>query len=224
LAGATADLTAALERSPQACDLLWQRARVRNKARDAAGAKADLTELLSRKPATVRGWVARALAQRNPNAALADLDQALKLDAESETALQNRANILDERLKKPAEAIAALDELLKYHPDSDDALAGRGVLLARRGDREAALADARAALAADRKPFTVYRVAGIFAQTSKIEPADRREALRLLAESFRREPSLTDLVVSDPDLDPIRKNESFNKLLAAARVLLTTDR
>jgi serine/threonine protein kinase/Tfp pilus assembly protein PilF len=224
LAGALADLTAALERSPQACDLLWQRARVRTKTRDAAGAKADVTELLSRRPATARGWVARALAQRDPNAALADLDEALKLDAESETALQNRANILDERLRKPAEAIATLDELLKYHAESDDALAGRGVLMARRGDRDAALADARAALAVDRKPFTVYRVAGIYAQTSKKEPADRQDALRLLAESFRRDPSLTNLVSSDPDLDSIRKNESFIQLFAAARVLLTTAR
>jgi serine/threonine protein kinase/tetratricopeptide (TPR) repeat protein len=221
LGGAVADLTAVLERSPSAYDLLYQRARVKNKSRDATGAKADIAALLQSAPVTVRGWIARALAQREPGAALADLDQALKLNPESEMALQNRANILDGRLHKEAEAIAALDELLKHHPDSVDALAGRGVLLARRGDREAALADGRAALAADRKPLTVYQVAGIYAQTSKKEPADQKEALRLLAEAFRREPSLLKLVATDPDLEPVKSNSSIIQLLAAARVLLT---
>ena len=220
-AGASADLTAVLERSPQSCDLLFQRARVRSKARDAAGAKADMATLMNSTPVTVRGWITRALAQRDPNAALYDLDQALKLDPQSESALQNRANILDGKLNKPAEAIVALDELLKYHPESADALAGRGVLLARRGERDSALRDARAALAADRKPLTVYQVAGIYAQTSRKEPDDFGVARRLLAEAFRRDASLLNLVASDPDLEFVRGNESFRQLLAAARLVLT---
>lgn len=220
-AGATADLTAVLKRSPRQVDLLLQRSRVKTKSGDAGGAKADLAALLQSTPTTVRGWVARALAQRDATAALSDLDQALKLDPLSESALQNRANLLSERLNNPAEAIAALDTLIRHHPDSADALAGRGVLLARRSDRAAALRDAQAALAADRRPFTVYQVAGIYAQTSKKEPADRRDALRLLAEAFRRDPSLLNLVSADRDLDPIRADDGFRQLLTAARTVLT---
>jgi tetratricopeptide (TPR) repeat protein len=212
-AGAIADLTAVLERSPHQADVLFQRSRVRNKNRDAGGAKADLAELLKSTPVTVRGWIARALAQPEAAKALADLEQALKLDPLSESALQNRANILAERLNRPDEAIAALDQLLKQFPDSAHALAGRGVLLARRGERDSAVRDAQAALAA-----------GIYAQTSKKEPADLRQALLLLAEAFRREPSLVNLVVGDRDLDPIRTNDKYLRILDAARVLLTQDR
>ena len=95
------------------------------------------------------------------------------------------------------------------------------MLLARRGDRESALRDALAALAADRKPLTVYQVAGIYAQTTRQESDDFGVAKGLLAEAFRRDPSLLNLVSSDPDLEFVRGHESFRQLLAAARLVLT---
>ena len=97
------------------------------------------------------------------------------------------------------------------------ARAGRGVLHARLGRREAAHADARETLRRDSKPFTIYQVAGIYALTSRQEPADRREAFRLLESALNRGFGL-DLIDKDRDLDAIRDQPEFRQLVEAAQV------
>ena len=81
----------------------------------------------------------------DPHGALADFDAALALNPRSQSALQNKANVLSEHLGRTEEAIRVLDTAIEHHPDYVKALAGRGVLLARLGRREAALRDAQAA-------------------------------------------------------------------------------
>ena len=88
---------------------------------------------------------------------------------------------------------------------------------ARLGQREAAHADAIEALKKDSKPFNTYQVAGIYALTSRREPGDRKEALRLLGSALDRGFGL-DLIDRDPDLDAIRDQPEFRRMVESARV------
>ena len=112
-----------------------------------------------------------------------------------------------------------LDVAVDAHPDFVEALAGRGVLLARLGRREAAIRDARAALALDDRGADLYQAACIYALTSRQEPADRAEALRLLAEAVRKDGSWLAVAREDHDLDPIRDRPAFRELLGALEVV-----
>ena len=89
---------------------------------------------------------------------------------------------------------------------------------ARLADRAVAVADAEECLRRDREPQTVYQVAGIYALTSRGEPADRAEALRLLASALGKGYGL-DLIDRDRDLDPIRNDAEFKRIVAAAKAL-----
>jgi tetratricopeptide (TPR) repeat protein len=217
LAGAEADLTDLIGEFPERVELLRQRERVRRLRGDTAGANRDRDALLASRPTSAVGWLARAWAQSDPTAALADLDAALKLDPDHRDTLQKKAEVLSERLNQPKDAIAVLTREIKEHPTAASALAGRAVLRARLGDRDGALADARAALKVAREPLVVYQAANTFALTSPKAPGDRREALKLLAEAFRRDPKLLDLVADDPDFAPIRNDPEFRALVEAAR-------
>ena len=118
------------------------------------------------------------------------------------------------------------DTTLLHHPDDAKAVGPRGVYHARLGRREAALADARAALAlADQAPtgqekaFTIYQVAGIYALTSRQQPEDHREALRLLALALRTDASWLQVLPDDHDFDAIRDRPEFHELIRAVAVV-----
>jgi tetratricopeptide (TPR) repeat protein len=116
------------------------------------------------------------------------------------------------------EAVGVLDQVLSQYPDFVLARAGRGVLLARLGKHEAAHADAQAALQRDTKPSTLYQVAGIYALTSRQNTGDRQEALRLLSAALQRGYGL-ELLARDRDLDPVRDQPEFRRIVEAARAL-----
>ena len=133
-------------------------------------------------------------------------------------ALQLRRNSA-ERLGQQQEAKKALDRAVELNPDYVPARAGRGVVLARRGKRDEALRDARESLIRDTLPPNLYQVACIYALTSAMDkghPEDKREAFRLLFAAVRTGFGL-DIVDTDPDLDPLRKDEEFKRLVAGAR-------
>ena len=184
-------------------------ARVPELTRSKAGAPSRATSATGRCAA----WI---VSLRDPIGALADYDTALKVNPRYLTALQNKANVLAEQLGRTDEAIAALDTLLGLYPGYVPARAGRGVLLARIGKREAAHADARMALEKDRTPLNTYQVAGIYALTSRQQPDDRREALRLLESALSQGFGL-DLIDKDRDLDAIRDGPELRRLVEAAR-------
>jgi tetratricopeptide (TPR) repeat protein len=217
---ALADLNRALEIGP-ACSRIWYRlARVRGKAGDKEGAKRDLDRCKGSQPADEHDWIARALARKNldPMGALADLDRALALNPRSFEGLQNKAALLSDKLSRDDEALQVLEEAVRCYPDSVLARGGRGILLARQGKRNQAVADAREALLLDPSPRTQYQVAGIYAQTSRHNAADRVQALHLLSSALRAGASL-DRVKDDHDLDPLREDAEFQRVLAAARAL-----
>jgi tetratricopeptide (TPR) repeat protein len=192
------------------------RARVRAQLGDREGQRQDLEEGLRREPTDDNDCLARGVAKyaRDPKGALADFEKALAFNPLSRMALQNQANVLAEKLGRPAEAIGVLDRLLTLYPDSVLALAGRGVLHARLGAREAALRDAQAALARDGSPATLYRVAGIYAQTSRQQPGDRQEALHHLSAALQKGYG-RELLSTDSDLGPLRGQVEFRRLLEA---------
>src|SRR5205807_10139794 len=120
--------------------------------------------------------------------------------------------------KRTQEAIQVLDRAVALYPDDVRPRAGRGVLLARLGQRKAALRDAEAALAQDTSAANLFQVAGIYALTSKKDEEDRREAFRLLSTALRKGFGFEYLEV-DHDLDPIRNDLQFRRLVDACRVL-----
>ena len=218
--GAADDFTRAIETGKAPVRAYFLRAAARERAGDRAGAKADRDHALTLTPADALSWLGRAEARTptDPAAALADVGEALRLDPFLVEAYEQKAHILAEKLNRSAEAVAALDRAVELNPDYVPARAGRGVLLARRGDRDAAIRDARESLLRDGRAPNLYQVAGIFALTSKANPDDRAEALRLLRAALKSGFGLA-WVDGDADLDPIRDDPEFKRVVADARTL-----
>ena len=217
---AIADLTEALERRAAETRFYFMRAKLREQARDPAGAKKDFAEGMRREPADEQSWVARGLAHlpADPKQALHDFDKALEINPRSLAALQNRAIVLGQFFKRTDDAIQTLEKAIQLYPDDARPLASRGIYLARLGKREAALKDAELALLIDTNPPNLYQVAGIYALTSRQEPTDRLEALRLLSTALKKGFGF-DYLEIDRDLDPLRDSPAFRRVVDASRAL-----
>ena len=179
------------------------------------------TATLEKIPSDELSWIARGTEQLpgRPEAAISDFQSALKINPASLAALQNIAAVQSEYLGQNGLAIESLSSLIKNHPQYVPALASRGILLARKGDDQDALADAKQALKLDKSVHVCYQVAGIFATTSRTTPANADEAYQLLSEAFRADRKWIDLSLTDPDLAKIRTDVRFKKLIEASRLL-----
>jgi serine/threonine protein kinase/Flp pilus assembly protein TadD len=211
------DLTRALDLGAPYTRVYFMRARVRDKAGDRDGARRDWEEGLRQEPTDEKSWVARGMARlaKDPEGARADFEKALELNPRSLAALQNVAHVLS-KLDRNEEAVKVLNTTVRLHPDYVPAQIGRGVLLARLGRREAAHKDAEEVLLRDNKPPTLYQAACIYALTSRTEATDRREAYHLLASALWKGYGL-DLAEKDKDLEPVRNEPEFRKLVEGAR-------
>jgi eukaryotic-like serine/threonine-protein kinase len=219
-AEAVEDLTAALNHRTAMTRVYFMRAIARDRAGDREGAKRDMAEGMRLEPADsdYKSWIARgeARSQKDPQGALADFQRALDINPLGVEAMQNIGGILSERLGRPDEALRILDRAVSLYPDYVPARAGRGVLLARAGRREAADKDAKESLLRDTRAPNLYQVAGIYALNSRKRPGDCVQALHLLSEALRAGFGL-DLVDNDTDLDPLRDNPEFHRVVDAAR-------
>lgn len=220
-AGAIGDFNSALEHGAAPASIHFLQARAHGLAGDAAAADRAMREGLRHEPRDEQGFVARGLARlpHNTEAALADFDAALAINPRSRPARQNKAYVLSELQKKIEESIAVLDDVLADYPEYLPSLGGRGVLLARFGRRDAAHADAKACLRLSNQPETLYQMAGLYALTSRQTEADRAEALRLLAASLAESAYGLQHVNTDADLDPLREDAEFQRIVAAAKYL-----
>jgi serine/threonine protein kinase/tetratricopeptide (TPR) repeat protein len=215
--GAVEDLTSALDLGATYTRIYFMRSRAREKAGDKDGARRDWEEGLKQEPTDEKSWLARGMARlsKDLKGALADFEKAREINPRSLAALQNVAHVLS-KLDRNADAVKVLDEAVRLHPDYVNARVGRGVLLARLGRRAEAHKDAEEVLLRDNKAPTLYQAACIFALTSRTEAADRREAYRLLASALWKGYGL-DLTETDKDLEPIRKETEFRRLVDGAR-------
>jgi serine/threonine protein kinase/Flp pilus assembly protein TadD len=213
------DLDEALALGADPTYVLFLRADARQRAGDHSGARKDREEGMRHEPTDEKGWLSRGYARlgSDPKGALADFEQALRINPRSLAALQNKAHVLS-KLGRDREAIAALDKVVEVYPDFTRARDGRAVLRARLKQRSAAHDDAEECLSRDKTPLITYQLAGVYALTSRDEPADRKEAFRLLSVALRKGVGF-DLLESDKDLDPIRDSREFKKLVEAAQAI-----
>ncbi len=220
LDAAEADYTNGLAFGSAPVRAYFLRADVRDRRGDAAGAKVDREEGLRHVPADELSWVARAEVRVDvdPTAALADVEQALVLNPFSLPGLQMKAHILAERLHRGADAVKVLNRAVELFPDSAEVRAGRGVLLARQGNRAAALLDAKDALLLDGNAPNLYQVGCIYALTAQTNPEDKADAFRHLWGGLKTGFGL-DLVDGDADLDAIRPDPEFSRLVERAKAL-----
>ena len=215
-AGAVADLTTALDLGASETRIYFIRAlarRPRGRSRRSGARPGGGTPCI---PADAESWVARGLARlpSDPTAALDDFEAALAIDPRCRSALQNKAAVLSERLGRTAEAIEILDRIVSTYPDYVPARVGR-VSLARTGRRADAHRDAEESRRRDASGETVYRIACIYALTTKAGPADAIRALGMLTTALG-EPALAEVARTDPDLDAIRNHAIFPDLLRTA--------
>ncbi len=217
---ALADFDQARDLGSTPVEILFRKARVHELAADRSAADREREHGLKLSPINEEDWIARGLARvrTDPKGALEDFDNAIGANKRSVAGRQNKANVLSEQLGKTDEAIATLSQLLDLYPDFLFARAGRGVLLARQGKRAEALQDAEACLKRSPSPFITYQVADIYALTSKQVPDDANVAIRLLALALRRDCGL-DYIATDSDLEPLRNNARFQRLVESAKAL-----
>ena len=219
--GAADDLTICLRLKGSLSRAWFIRAEARRRLGELEAARQDREQGLKQQPNDPAGFVARGVARLpgDPAGALADFEAALAIDPRYRFALQSKAHVLGEVLGRGEEALKVLDILLKFHPDQVEPTCGRGVQLARFGRREAALRDAHNALTLNDSALTTYQVACIHALLAKNDPAQARDALRLLAESVRKDRSWITIARTDPDLAAIRGLPAFEELLRGAETV-----
>ncbi len=220
--GAIDDLTRALTLKDAPPRIWFIRSQAKQKLGDREGALSDRAQGLKQPPIDPADFVARGLARLSTDVplAVADFDAALAIEPGYVHALQDKAHVFSELMSQSEKAIQLLDVLLQFHPTSVEAIAGRGVLLARQGRRDAAIADAKAAIALNDRAEVVYQAACIHALLSKQEPALRAEALRLVAEAVRKDAIWLETARTDPDLGAIREWPEFQRLLRALEVVV----
>jgi serine/threonine protein kinase/Flp pilus assembly protein TadD len=220
---AEAGFTRALLLGAPQSRIYFLRARARHQLGDRDGAARDEAEGLAREPRDEDSWVARGLyrlnVKKDRRGAVADFKKALEVNPQHFPAWQNIANVRGEDADGLADAIAAETRALTIAPNFAWAWSGRGVLLARKGNRVEAHADAQQALKLDTEPATLYQVACIYALTSRQQAEDRAQAFELLSAALRKGYGL-DLLKDDPDLNPIRDDPEFRRLEQAAQAFL----
>jgi serine/threonine protein kinase/Flp pilus assembly protein TadD len=195
-------------------------AQARQKAGSADGAARARQRALEVEPANDLAWVAQGVAQlaTSPDEAIRCFDAALVCNSHCLPALESKAHVLAEKLGQTRLSIAALDRAVVLYPEQASLRAARGVLLARSRNRDAAEADAKEALRLDDSDSNRYQVAGIYANLAPDASENRSQALALLGSALRHGYG-ADLIADDPDLDSLRDDVEFQKLLAAAQTL-----
>jgi eukaryotic-like serine/threonine-protein kinase len=229
--GAIQDLSKALELGYSSTPVLLARSRVYRHLKQDDLAKQDLESALNDEPTDERGWIARGVARlpaQNENdmeryrASLIDFTRALELNPKSLTALQFIARIYS-ITGKNVEGVEMLNEQLRHYPDSIDALSGRAMLYSRLGERQKAHADAEKAERLTDHPRTIYQLAGVYAMTSKTNPEDKAVAYRHLAYALRKGYGMT-LLSEDRELDPIRSESEFSRVVEDAKRFLEQEK
>jgi tetratricopeptide (TPR) repeat protein len=234
-AGAERDLNIVLADHPQEVRALLLRHEMRISLGRETEAREDLIKGLNFQPATDLEWTTRGFYRMRDikkaesaeakralaKEVLSDFDRALALNPRFRDALQNKAYLLGEILGDQKAALEVMDQLISYYPDYVPARAGRGVTLARMNRLEGAIKDADFCLLYDRTALGRYQIGSLFAAAAKHDAKHKEKALSLLAESLRLGMGRLELFTTDSDLDPLREDQEFHRLLRVAKELQT---
>ncbi|MCU0703860.1 MAG: protein kinase [Fimbriiglobus sp.] len=192
-----------------------QRAKWKQQEKDTTGAAADTAAALQLTPADEVGWVLRGLARADsdPVGALADIEEAVRLNPQYVTALRNQVYVL-EKLKRYPEAVAVMERVIPLAPYDTSLLANRAVLYARVGKAEQALRDTAAAVARERGMSSV-RISSLttYALLCVEKPELKLEAVKLLQELTKEGHTRPDLA-HDPDFAALHNEPAFRKFTA----------
>ncbi|MCA9141098.1 MAG: tetratricopeptide repeat protein, partial [Planctomycetales bacterium] len=218
--------------SPRLRFLLF-RAEVYDAIHDASRASADRERASQIAPRDVHDFLARGYLRIavSREAAIKDFLAAEKLDPRNTLALENLASLYAERLEDTEKSIRCLDRLIELLPNSAGPVASRGILEARLGQTDAAISDAQAAAELSPAGREKLQIAGIYALVSA--PVDsgqdsgnptaaltwRSQSLKWLARALKTEPQLASLAWGDHDLDAIRGDAQFGRLIQWAQLL-----
>jgi serine/threonine protein kinase/predicted Zn-dependent protease len=214
--------TRAIEEGASDSRVWYLRSQTREMLGQSREAAADFEKFMRLEPADYLGYQTRGeqLVTSRPEAAIDDFQQALELNPASTVAIQNIAHVYSEVLNDLPAATRWVNRLVQQQPENPVFLAYRGILHARQDDRPRAVADAQAALALKSDADTLYRVAGIYAQTGRRDAEDRQQAVRLLAKAAFLNPRLIlDYLPIDPDIRPLQTSEEYRLLLDSLKKL-----
>jgi tetratricopeptide (TPR) repeat protein len=157
-----------------------------------------------------------------PEAAVEDFREALRLNPQSSQALHNIAHVLSEKLDRPEEALLVLDRAVKIDPSDQQALEGRAILRARAGQADLAEHDVELLSRLPIQPITDYQIGCVYAllcDADNIEDPLRTKAIVALARGLSRDASLVKTAQNDQDFDKIRHDKRFEELLEAHQTI-----
>jgi eukaryotic-like serine/threonine-protein kinase len=226
---ARADLDKIIASGQATTRMLLLRSRIHRQLGKLDAAHKDLDAATKLPPQDINDWVARG-AQRvanEPKQALRDFQEALRIQPDHFEALQNTAHVYGDIENDAATAILYLDKLVKAYPTSALAAASRGIMRARLGSMELAMADANAAIKLEPSAREQLQIAGIYAlalsHTSSTNVVDRNafseKAMKWLGKALRSDPSLTAIAINDSDLAALREDIAFRRLINSALTL-----
>jgi tetratricopeptide (TPR) repeat protein len=218
--GAVADLDRAEQVGAMRTRLYRLRELAKRALGDTAGADRDHETFLAKTPMDPFSWCARGelkFAQSPPDSegALADFEEALKLDSDNLNALRDKASVLGENPRRYEEAIGVLNRVLELAPGELGDRAGRAVLLARIGKRAEALGEVKACLTArPANAIVLYQLA-----SAMVLAGEKSRGMALLKAALREDSALALQMPTDPDLLSISDDVVFVNLIKAARTL-----
>lgn len=216
------DFTAALAHGTSPLQVYALRAVARDRLHDAAGAAADRTALAACRPETEQDYLVRGYTRftSDPRGALADYAMAAKINPGSLIALRNQTHLLSDRLRNDKEALRVASVAVDQFPDSAFARVLKAQCLARLGMREEAHREAERCRQLTDDDVVTYRIACVYALTSRTHPEDRKQAFALLKKAIRSGHLDVRAYETDRDLAPIRDLPEFAPLLRAVKELV----
>lgn len=190
-----------------------------------AEAKQDLARAVACRPASELDWVRRGtlLLPTDPQAAMRDFQQAVRLNPNSLAGRQNLAHVLAEQLARPEDSIEHLDALTQLDASNAERWAGRGVVLARLGRLGESLSDLRhASTLPMSNPLVAYQLAcGYSLVASQMGDTAAEEssqagiptqsqildaALKWYSYSVQTKPEIAEISKTDPDVAWLRQH------------------
>jgi serine/threonine protein kinase/TolA-binding protein len=222
LALAEQDITRAIQLGAPETRAYFLRSSLRRQQQQHDLAAEDFAEGLARTPSDELSWIARGVARvhTEPEQALEDFRQALRLYPASRSALVNMVFVLTEKLHRDDEGLVAINRLIELDPTDTDGLAARAVQQARMGLHDAAVSDANALLQRSHAPLHLMQAACVYSHLSKVKTDAAAEAIALLRRALQTQPGLLETIEHDPDLEPLRKQEAYQALAQQARAWL----